>query len=870
MPLSYLSQPYKPEPYVQPFDLNIMAKVLGTEQQKFDEEGKKIQNQIDQFGSLDVIKGVDRDYLNNKINSLVSGINDLGGVNLADQKISSRIEGMGSEIYGDKNVVNAVAATRQIRSLQASYEKMKTDPKLSKQYSKTNEDWDNQFVNAYAQDNKVGSTYSGPNSATPYAPYRDNLIKAAQGLKANMIPNITSDGVTFTTIEGKTITPQRVMQMSADLLLPDEKLQLEKDGWGAFRNANPLDVVQQSLNFNNQKVQDSQMLLDKYVTEAAASGADPVAQSKYKNLIAAQRDELNQLTAASKEIQRNGLQKYNADPHGYMAQVYKDQFYRGMGERFANSEISAKITNNPMAIAQMRMQQQEDQFNQRMLATAIEKGLEYAIDPKSGKVMLTGRKSLTTKTGKIVPTGSDLATLPIPDVNDPDLYKKSEQGFINQNKELDIKKADLFNSYWQQYLNDHPDVSELLQSNQSGSGVSRILTGQKLLEGLNGQEGLQLEDLNFDPNSPIVSTFEKGYAAKTGQTLQTVHQKVLSVRKIYDDYDKLSHLTSKSDIDPSTVDPKLSSVVEQYQLLDEQKSANEEKMKGINDVIANQANLSAEDRAILEDYRKHPEKYPGSRIIGASPGGFSNPTITGVNDKIGAIYQKIASAGVNSVNLKNTYYQDVSNRPVYNHLVFTKDDPLLEKGWLQNTISRYISANGSTDKQLPAGVVIPESSIFPTDAGRNKSNTGYSVTANIKIGEDSNKQPVYKSIDMDLTPQQATQLGFNNDPYQALNEAVALKGSSNPMLIAAKGANGKTLVTKIRIVKDDLTDRSSQSAHAQLVVKTEDGTQYINLPNVAGETSSEVYATMKTAVQQFANQGLTLPLIVTQLLNQGK
>src|ERR1019366_842356 len=115
-----LSQAYKPEAYIQPEDLDTMAKVLSNEQGRFNEEGQKVQQQIDQFGSLDVLKGQDRQYLNGKVNNLVAGLNDLGGVNLADQSVASKVEGLGSDIYGDSNIINAVASTRQIRSLQAS------------------------------------------------------------------------------------------------------------------------------------------------------------------------------------------------------------------------------------------------------------------------------------------------------------------------------------------------------------------------------------------------------------------------------------------------------------------------------------------------------------------------------------------------------------------------------------------------------------------------------------------------------------------------------------------------------------------------------------------------------------------------------
>ena len=871
--ISYLSQTYKPEPYIQPMDLNVMAGVLSKEQAAFTEEGKKEQSQIDNFGSLDVMKGVDKQYLNGKINNLVTGLNNLGGINLADQNVTSKIEGLGSDIYGDPNIVNAVASTNQIRSLQTSYENLKTNPKLTKYYSQANEDNDNKAVNAYMSSDKVGDTYYGASSATNYVPYQSDLMKAMQGIQANLTTNVTSDGLTFITTQNKVISPERIVATATDLMTADQKAQMERDGMFAFKNADPLALVQQSLDLNNQKIQDSQAAYDKYKIQAIASGNDLVVHQNYLGLMADEGKNLDMLKSASKTIQSQGLQTYTKDPDAYRAQVYKDQFFRGLGERFATSQVSSKISSNPGALLQLKMQQQEEQFNQRMLFNAIDKGLGYVVDPKTGTVTLTGTKA--PKAGKGVIDDSTLAPVSISDKNDPDLYKKTEQQFVDRNTELETKKAGLFNDYYQNYLNSHPDISQLLQSNQSGTGVDRNLIGQSILESTNGVPGLQLADLNFDPNQPgvnkMASMVQKAHPELTFDQAKT---KILALKTIYDNYDKLSHLDHNPDADVSKIDPALSSMVEQYQLYNEEEDANNSKVKGINDVISKYSNLTPSETSLYNQFNKDPKSFminsPNTitsagtfgQLVSSSSSQELDPRILAIKDKISANLEK---ANLNETALKNSYYSNISNRPVYEHQILTKDNPLVKDGYVSGLAAQILKDRGESSGKIPSKGIIPAEDITPTEIGRNQAGTAYALSFTAKIGVDSDKQPVYKPMSVDLEPAEASQFGFNTDPYESLNQAVFLKGSTNPLLIAAKGPNG-TLVTKIRIVKNSLTDRTNQESHAQLVVQ--DGNspaKYLDIPTVNGKTPSEVYATMKTYIEQFAQKGLTLPQIVEQL-----
>lgn len=121
MAVSYLSTPLESSPYVLPLDLGLFSNVMSIKQKKIDDNVSAVQAGIDQLGLLDVMKDEDKNYLNEKINGLVGSINNLGGVDFSDSNIMRQIEGLGSDIYGDSNIITALSSTKAIRNLQNSY-----------------------------------------------------------------------------------------------------------------------------------------------------------------------------------------------------------------------------------------------------------------------------------------------------------------------------------------------------------------------------------------------------------------------------------------------------------------------------------------------------------------------------------------------------------------------------------------------------------------------------------------------------------------------------------------------------------------------------------------------------------------------------
>ena len=63
MPVSYVSDIIKSNPFIQPFDINLMAKVNGYLQSQFYKNANKLENQIGQLNNADVANEEQRNYL---------------------------------------------------------------------------------------------------------------------------------------------------------------------------------------------------------------------------------------------------------------------------------------------------------------------------------------------------------------------------------------------------------------------------------------------------------------------------------------------------------------------------------------------------------------------------------------------------------------------------------------------------------------------------------------------------------------------------------------------------------------------------------------------------------------------------------------
>ena len=102
-------------PYIQQLPVEAMVNVGTQKQAQYNEGVQKIQTSIDNVAGMDVIRGIDKTYLQSKINELGNNLKFVAAGDFSNFQLVNSVTGMTNQIAKDKNVLNAVSSTQKYR-----------------------------------------------------------------------------------------------------------------------------------------------------------------------------------------------------------------------------------------------------------------------------------------------------------------------------------------------------------------------------------------------------------------------------------------------------------------------------------------------------------------------------------------------------------------------------------------------------------------------------------------------------------------------------------------------------------------------------------------------------------------------------------
>lgn len=215
MPISSQStRIFKAEDPVMETDLQLLAKVNEYQQEKFDAGAKGLQDEINNWSMLaNVAKDQDKQYINAKLNKLVSGIQQLDGVDLSDANNVNSLKSLGYNMYGDENVMNPVITTRKMNALaQDVYNK--TNGKNAKDYDSVYGEYLQSQYGDWLNDGKQGTKFDGP-VALPQGSFDQYNKKISDALNKltpdiNEAPQNATDALNYYQVGDKFIKKERV------------------------------------------------------------------------------------------------------------------------------------------------------------------------------------------------------------------------------------------------------------------------------------------------------------------------------------------------------------------------------------------------------------------------------------------------------------------------------------------------------------------------------------------------------------------------------------------------------------------------------------------------------------------------------------
>ena len=118
-------------PYVAQLPVDAMVQVGMYKQKQYDEGIQKIQTNIDNVAGLDVIRDVDKIYLQSKLNQLGNDLRTVSAGDFSNFQLVNSVNGMTNQIAKDKNVQTAVSSTAWARKEQSSMEDDRKAGKLT-------------------------------------------------------------------------------------------------------------------------------------------------------------------------------------------------------------------------------------------------------------------------------------------------------------------------------------------------------------------------------------------------------------------------------------------------------------------------------------------------------------------------------------------------------------------------------------------------------------------------------------------------------------------------------------------------------------------------------------------------------------------
>jgi len=512
-------------PYIDQIPVETMVQVGMEKQRRYEEGVQKIQTYLDSLSGLDVVRPVDKAYLQSKFNELGNNLKGVAGGDFSNFQLVSSVGGMAKQLVNDPYILNAVSSTKLYRK---SLEEIDTARKDGK--SGPSNEWDfGQQASKWLNSNELGASFNG--RYTPYTNWKKEGIDILNALKPGS--NITEDAfrvdkngnvvIADAIVREKLagISPERIQQALLTGLTPGAFKQMEIDGRYNYSNVSPEQFVKDVNTQYSDKVQrymDQIKTLDatKYQTKSTAQ----------KSLIDSKIADIRKMIEFIKG-EYAGVSKSFADGDVESAKAILQTINNlsGFANAFSYTETSKTYENSPFVQAQQfrdtkewereKFEEDKRQHKDRMALEQAKLEIEMAklgIGGKGGKVggvtpdEVAGYNMEKLK-GKIEDDKKALVTQEANLLNRPE-YKGKDTTWLAEQRAAWERKPKSFDSVLAQYFINTANLERTIKSNET-----LLVDIYKQVEAEKGS----LESL-IPPGSPTITY--KGYSYTPEELVQ--------------------------------------------------------------------------------------------------------------------------------------------------------------------------------------------------------------------------------------------------------------------------------------------------------------------------------------------------------------
>jgi hypothetical protein len=334
-------------PYVQTIPVDEMIKVGMYKQQKYDDGIQKIQTNIDNIAGLDVIRDVDKAYLQSKLNQLGNNLTTVAAGDFSNFQLVNSVNGMTNQIARDPNVVNAIASSKTYRK---GLEDMDAANKAGK--GSASHDWlFKTDASNWLNNQDINKTFSG--GYKQYSNYQKNAQEVIKGLVKNETGKdvafeydkngnmIVLDAMTRTKISG--ITPERIQSALMVGLSPNDFQSMQIDGRYNYANSTPEQFVN-DLNKSYKSDYDKLKQLRDMTANALDSNNSAVQRAQLQKQI----DSFDKSLKATQDEYASVSKTFTqGDTESAKAKYYSTKWMNNFSETFASKDAVQSYEASP-------------------------------------------------------------------------------------------------------------------------------------------------------------------------------------------------------------------------------------------------------------------------------------------------------------------------------------------------------------------------------------------------------------------------------------------------------------------------------------------------------------------------------------------
>lgn len=859
MPISYLSQTIKSNPFIQPFDLDLMMKVNMYKQGEFYRNAQKAETLITQLNNADIANPEQRAYLKAKVNNLTTQLNSVGAINYSDANIANAIEGFAAEIYQDETVMSGIASTKMIRDWQSNVQKLKTDPKLNKYYNGANEAWDyEKYVKPYINGG-IHATYAGPRAPKPYTgnPFTKvmSLIKEMRPDIETRIDKETGNTFFFSKTEKKYLSPEKISAAIDGFIDGDTKQQLQIDAWynydystgNTFSKQQGMDIYTQDL---DNQIRDKNESL-KRIDEQLAVEPDVnkrASLEEYKKVV---QQNLNDYTTKRGEFINKFGKEWDENPTIAKYKLYMNRFQKDLLKAAGYTETKNTLLKNEERLFQAR-QQLEYTKNGLHWVTDPQGNPLYNSDGTPRVVAVSGAENMGKKgdkdgDGKDKKTAQQIADGVFHDLEyNTEITAEAEAKnrvnettLLNDNKIIEQEMTKNLKGFLETVMKRGGytvgqdgkaplfEFKTVPEKNKAAAATISINPLLEQIQKIGADDVLSREDIQFllDEVEKIDTSGKKPPAAYNlttdGQTVGVTKEQIGFFRKMLANWDAVAVGQLKAEDAPMNVSPtEMSNFVENYQMLNMVKQSNVSYINKVKEQAMQGLGLSSEQTQRYKYFLDNPDAQGKLEFSGSDE--FGRPIETYVENKEWTNLKKQAKVSYGEVEKRiKDSFKNASNRLNY-YSLYLPNAEALEKAapGVMNKVRKHSANNNGTTEQITPNSIIRDGDNF-------KLVYTYGKGDKAKVGE----------VQLDAT--EALKLGGELFPDKPLEKLLNYETTTGPIYTYSPAFN---VPIKYSI------DRESNDRNNRIFIP------YIYY----GNTRIPVYAGDKTSFQGSANDAKLL------------